>query len=100
MLYGDKQGCYLTQKRDKKDCLAFMLCRGIWQDTQLSGCRNYKQIVPSKEFVEINKCISLNITCYEKELYGFGPGFVGENYNFINDQGEVILYSITGNLDD
>ena len=36
----------------------------------------------------------------QKELYGFGPGFVGENYNFINDQGEIILYSITGNLDD
>lgn len=36
----------------------------------------------------------------QKELYGFGPGYVGENYNFINDHGEVILYSITGNLDD
>ena len=36
----------------------------------------------------------------QNELYGFGPGYVGENYNFINDQGEVILYSITGNLDD
>ena len=36
----------------------------------------------------------------QNELYGFGPGYIGANDNFFNDQGEIILYSISGNVED